>query len=151
MLHFNWLQDIQLSGLGILHEHCQLDIEDNEVYVTPLAKTGYVYKQKKKCSWCVNYFGLDWSSPLHLDLYACSSHHLHSMFYSFHQHCMQGPHNSVGRALQHQHRGHGFKCCSSPVFIVGGRGGGANLELPIINCEYHSDDLIILTLFALWQ
>ena len=47
MLHFNWLQDIQLSGLGILHEHCQLDIEDNEVYVTPLAKTGYVYKQKK--------------------------------------------------------------------------------------------------------
>jgi len=36
------LQDIQLGGLGILHEHCQLDIEDNEVYVTPLAKTGYV-------------------------------------------------------------------------------------------------------------
>ena len=47
----------------------------------------------------------------------------------------------------------GFKCCSSPVFIGGGGGGGveegANLELPIINCEYHSDDLIILTLFAL--
>ena len=36
-----------MSGLGILHEHCQLDIEDNEVYVTPLAKTGYVCKQKK--------------------------------------------------------------------------------------------------------
>ena len=35
-------QDIQLGGLGILHEHCQLDIEGNEVYVTPLAKTGYV-------------------------------------------------------------------------------------------------------------
>lgn len=32
--------DIQLGGLGILHEHCQLDIEGNEVYVTPLAKTG---------------------------------------------------------------------------------------------------------------
>ena len=31
----------------------------------------------------------------------------------------------------------------------GGGEGGANLELPIINCEYHSDDLIILTLFAL--
>ena len=48
MLHFIILQDIQLSGLGILHEHCQLDIEDNEVYVTPLAKTGYVYGKKKK-------------------------------------------------------------------------------------------------------
>ena len=74
------------------------------------------------------------------------------MFHSFHQHCMQCLHNSIGRALQHYHRGHGFKCCSSPVFIVGGRGGGeggANLELPIINCEYNSDDLIILTLFAL--
>ena len=33
-------QDIQLGGLGILHEHCQLDIEGNEVNVTPLAKTG---------------------------------------------------------------------------------------------------------------
>ena len=33
--------------------------------------------------------------------------------------------------------------------LLGGGGGGANLELPIINCEYHSDDLIILTLFAL--
>lgn len=32
--------DIQLGGLGILQEHCQLDIEGNEVYVTPLAKTG---------------------------------------------------------------------------------------------------------------
>lgn len=32
--------DIQLGGLGILQEHCQLDIEDNEVSVTPLAKTG---------------------------------------------------------------------------------------------------------------
>ena len=31
----------------------------------------------------------------------------------------------------------------------GGGEGGANLELLIINCEYHSDDLIILTLFAL--
>ena len=31
----------------------------------------------------------------------------------------------------------------------GGRGreGGTNLELPIINCEYHSDDLILM-LFA---
>ena len=35
---FYLLQDIQLGGLGILHEHCQLDIEDNEVSVTPLAK-----------------------------------------------------------------------------------------------------------------
>ncbi|RMX45203.1 hypothetical protein pdam_00021088 [Pocillopora damicornis] len=33
-------EDIQLGGLGILQEHCQLDIEGNEVYVTPLAKTG---------------------------------------------------------------------------------------------------------------
>ena len=33
-----------MGGLGILHEHCQLDIEDNEVSVTPLAKTGYVRK-----------------------------------------------------------------------------------------------------------
>ncbi|XP_015748717.1 PREDICTED: kinesin-like protein KIF13A, partial [Acropora digitifera] len=32
--------DIQLSGLGIVQEHCQLDIEENEVYVTPFAKTG---------------------------------------------------------------------------------------------------------------
>lgn len=59
MLHFIILQDIQLSGLGILHEHCQLDIEDNEVYVTPLAKTGYVYGKKKKPRWFVNYFDLD--------------------------------------------------------------------------------------------
>ena len=35
-----FFQDIQLGGLGILHEHCQMDIEDNEVYATPLAKTG---------------------------------------------------------------------------------------------------------------
>ncbi|XP_015777124.1 PREDICTED: kinesin-like protein KIF13A [Acropora digitifera] len=32
--------DIQLGGLGIMQEHCQLDIEENEVYVTPYAKTG---------------------------------------------------------------------------------------------------------------
>lgn len=29
-------QDIQLSGLGIMPEHCMVDIQNNDVYVTPL-------------------------------------------------------------------------------------------------------------------
>ena len=29
-------QDIQLSGLGIMPEHCIIDIEDSDVYITPL-------------------------------------------------------------------------------------------------------------------
>ncbi len=29
-------QDIQLSGLGIMPEHCIIDIESAEVYVSPL-------------------------------------------------------------------------------------------------------------------
>lgn len=28
-------QDIQLSGLGIMPEHCILELENNEVYLTP--------------------------------------------------------------------------------------------------------------------
>ena len=30
------LQDIQLSGLGIMPEHCMVDIEDGEVYLIPM-------------------------------------------------------------------------------------------------------------------
>ena len=29
-------QDIQLSGLGIMQEHCVVDLEDSEVFITPL-------------------------------------------------------------------------------------------------------------------
>ncbi|KAL5013425.1 hypothetical protein ScPMuIL_007695, partial [Solemya velum] len=44
-------QDIQLSGLGIMPEHCEVNIENNDVYVSPLdgARTcvnGSVIKQK---------------------------------------------------------------------------------------------------------
>ena len=35
-------QDIQLSGLGIMPEHCVVDIENHEVFVTPLEGARYV-------------------------------------------------------------------------------------------------------------
>jgi len=34
-------QDIQLSGLGITAEHCVLDIDHNDVYITPLEGARY--------------------------------------------------------------------------------------------------------------
>ncbi|CAG2222721.1 KIF13 [Mytilus edulis] len=33
-------QDIQLSGLGIMPEHCMVDVENNDVYVSPLEGLG---------------------------------------------------------------------------------------------------------------
>ncbi len=30
------LQDIQLSGLGIMEQHCVMDVEDGEVSITPM-------------------------------------------------------------------------------------------------------------------
>lgn len=87
MLRFIILQDIQLSGLGILHEHCQLDIEDNEVYVTPLAKTGYVYKRKKNLAGLL--IILVWiEGHLFIYIYMPTVDIIFILFYSFHQHCM---------------------------------------------------------------
>lgn len=38
-------QDIQLSGLGIMPEHCIIDIEDYDVYITALEGARYILIQ----------------------------------------------------------------------------------------------------------
>lgn len=42
------LQDIQLSGLGIMKEHCVVDIEEGEVHITP--RENARYHSRKTCS-----------------------------------------------------------------------------------------------------
>ena len=41
-------QDIQLSGLGIMLEHCILDMEDQDVFITPLDGARFVLADEKE-------------------------------------------------------------------------------------------------------